>query len=268
MSGEPKGDLQFDRAEFEHPQPASPVCAACGQAVWNVYYAVNDRVLCERCKTDLELHANQGSRAGRFLRAAAYGLGAGAVGAGVWYAVRATTGYELGLIAIGVGFFVGGAVRKGSNGRGGWRYQALAMFLTYASIVSTYVPDIMTQLLKGADKDPQATTTPGPAPAPGLPSPAAALAAPAASPDPGQGSEQMSPGKALLAVSVFMAVILAIALAAPFFGGFENIMGIVIIGIALYEAWKMNKKVSLEITGPHRVGAAEPAAAPLEPGRG
>ena len=66
-----------------------------------------------------------------------------------------------------------------------------------------------------------------------------------------------------------MAVILAIAFAAPFLGGFPNIMGIVIIGIALYEAWKMNKKVPLEITGPHRVGAAaEPAAAALEPGRG
>jgi hypothetical protein len=269
VSEEPKGDLQFDRAEFEQPRPPNPSCAACGQAVWNVYYAVNGQVLCERCKTDLELHANQGSRAGRFLRAAVYGLGAGAVGAGVWYAVRATTGYELGLIAIGVGFLVGGAVRKGSNGRGGWRYQALAMLLTYASIVSTYVPDIMTELLKGPDKDPQSTATPGPAPAPGVPSAAAAPAAPADTPDPGQGVEQLSPGKAVVALSVFAALILAIAFAAPFLGGFPNIMGIVIIGIALYEAWKMNKKASLEITGPHLVGAAaEPGAAPLEPGRG
>jgi hypothetical protein len=45
-------------------------------------------------------------------------------------------------------------------------------------------------------------------------------------------------------------------------------MGIVIIGIALYAAWKMNKKAPLVITGPHRVGAAGAAAAPLEPGHG
>lgn len=276
MSEEPKGGLQFDRAEFERPRPATPACAACGQAVWNVYYAVNGQVLCERCKTEVELQANQGSRAGRFLRAAVYGIGAGAVGAGVWYAVRATTGYELGIIAIGVGFFVGGAVRKGSNGRGGWRYQALAMFLTYASIVSTYVPEIMTEFLKRADKDPQATTTPGPAPSAGLASPAPALDTPAATlaattapPDPGNGSEPMGPGRALAAVALFLAFIVAIAFAAPFLGGFGNIMGIAIIGIALYEAWKMNKKASLEITGPHVVGAAaEPAAVPLEPGRG
>jgi hypothetical protein len=226
VSEAPKGDLQFDRAEYEQPGPSSPVCSVCGQAVWSVYYAVNGRVLCERCKTDLELNANQGSRAGRFLRAAAYGLGAGALGAGVWYAVRATTGYELGLIAIGVGLFVGGAVRKGSNGRGGWRYQTLAMFLTYASIVSTYVPMIMSAMR--------------------------------------QGVEDKDPGTVFLAIGMVVAFVLAFA--APFLGGVENIMGIVIIGIALYEAWKMNKKVPLEITGPHRVGAAEPAA--LEPGRG
>ena len=109
-------------------------------------------VLCERCKMDLELAATQGTRAGRFLRAAVYGVGAGAVGSGIWYAVRAATGYEVGLIAVAVGFMVGAAVRKGSNGRGGWRYQALAMFLTYASIVSTYVPDIMTEIIKMGDR--------------------------------------------------------------------------------------------------------------------
>jgi hypothetical protein len=227
VSEEPKGGLQFDRAEFEQPQPASPVCAGCGQAVWNVYYAVNGQMLCERCKAELELHANQGSGAGRFLRAAFNGLGAGAVGAAVWYAVRAATGYEVGLIAIGVGLFVGGAVRKGSNGRGGWPYQALAMFLTYASIVSTHVPE----MLRGANKDLEATAS-----------------------------------AALLVVRVVVAFIVAFAL--PFLGGL-NIMGIVIIAIALYEAWKINKKASLEITGPHRVGAAvEPAAAPLGPGLG
>ncbi len=245
MTEVPKGDLQFDRAEFEQPPPASPVCAACGQAVWSVYYAVNGQMLCERCKTDLEIHANQGSRAGRFLRAAVYGLGAGGVGAAVWYAVRATTGYEVGVIAIGVGFFVGSAVRKGSSGRGGWRYQALAMFLTYASIVSTYVPEIVTALRQGADKHTQGAGTPE---------------------RPARGVAPMNP---VVAMSLFLAVVFAIAFAAPFLGGFQNIMGIVIIGIALYDAWKINKKVSPESTGPHRVGAAvEPAAATRGPGLG
>jgi hypothetical protein len=35
-------------------------------------------------------------------------------------------------------------------------------------------------------------------------------------------------------------------------------MGILIIGIGLYEAWKMNRRTPLEIAGPFRVGAPPP----------
>jgi hypothetical protein len=220
MSDEPKGDLQFERADFEWAAKASAPCAACGQAIWGVYYAANGRVLCERCKTLLDQAANQGSGAGRFLRATLYGLGAGAVGSGIWYAVRAATGYEVGIIAVAVGFMVGAAVRKGSNGRGGWRYQALAMFLTYGSIVSAYVPDLVTGLKKMGHGD--ATSGPG-----------------------------------LIGLAVAVVFLLALAFAAPFLGGVQNIMGIVIIGIGVYEAWKLNKPQVLAITGPHQVGMAE-----------
>ncbi len=48
-----------------------------------------------------------------------------------------------------------------------------------------------------------------------------------------------------------MLLILAIACAAPFLAGFENIIGIVIIGIGLYEAWKLNRRSTVAITGPH-----------------
>ena len=48
------------------------------------------------------------------------------------------------------------------------------------------------------------------------------------------------------------------AFIAPFFGG---IMGIVILGIALYEAWKINTRATLEITGPHPVGGPAKGAA-------
>ena len=50
------------------------------------------------------------------------------------------TDSEWGLVGIALGLFVGFAVRKGSGGRGGWRYQALAMALTYLSITASHVP--------------------------------------------------------------------------------------------------------------------------------
>jgi len=49
------------------------------------------------------------------------------------------------------------------------------------------------------------------------------------------------------------------ALVAPFTSGLRDIMGLVILGIALYEAWKLNKP--LVISGPFRVAASEPPAA-------
>jgi hypothetical protein len=195
------------------------VCGFCRQPIHGVYYQVGDRVACERCRADVEIALGQGSGPSRFLRASLYGTGAGAVGAGIWYAIRALTDYEIGIIAILVGFMVGAAVRKGSNGRGGWLYQTLAVVLTYAAIVSTYVPFILKGMLEGPEGSPTG-------PAPGL------------------------LGIALVAVVVF-----AIACAAPFLGGFENIVGIFIIAIGLYEAWKINRRLPIPISGPFRVGA-------------
>ena len=53
------------------------------------------------------------------------------------------------------------------------------------------------------------------------------------------------------------AFLLVIAIAAPFLGGFENIIGIIIIGIGLYEAWKFNQKRVLSVTGPHVIATPQ-----------
>jgi hypothetical protein len=45
------------------------------------------------------------------------------------------------------------------------------------------------------------------------------------------------------------------ALAAPVMGGFRNILGMIIIGIALWQAWKMNRRVDVKFTGPFTAGA-------------
>jgi hypothetical protein len=43
--------------------------------------------------------------------------------------------------------------------------------------------------------------------------------------------------------------------AIPFLAGFENIIGLVIIAIGLYEAWKLNKRAELNVAGPFKVAA-------------
>ena len=59
------------------------------------------------------------------------------------------------------------------------------------------------------------------------------------------------------------AILFGLAFAAPFFGGTQNIMGIVIIGIALYEAWKINRRMTL--AGPYLVGAVPALAGATGP---
>ena len=239
-----KERLQFDHADYGEQKTAEVACAFCGLRVWKVYYQVGGKLACERCKTDVELQRSQGSGVGRFVRATLYGVGAGAVGAAIWYGVRAATDYEVGLIAILVGFLVGAGVRKGSNGRGGWRYQALAVFLTYTAIVSTYVPFILQGLKQQAAESQKAATSP----------PAAASA-----PD---AQEKVSLGRRVAVLVVVAAVVAALAYAAPFLMGFQNIMGILIIAIGVYEAWKLNRRIPLEITGPFRVGETSAPPAP------
>lgn len=256
--------LQFERAEL---RGAAAVCAACRRPIDGVYFQVNGLIACEACRARLE-EIPPGSRAGRALRAAGLGILAAAAGSALYYAVSAITGYELGIIAIVVGVFVGKAVRRGSGGRGGWAYQALAMFLTYASIVSTYIPPILKELSDRQSTKAAATSAGGGAAlGTSSPAPASAAAAPAAAvtPAPPDASRPRTPGRRAMGLVLAVALLFGLALAAPFLGGFQNAIGLVIIAIGLYEAWKMNRHRPLVVSGPYRVGSTPPPA-PISPG--
>jgi hypothetical protein len=114
------------------------------------------------------------------------------------------------------------------------------------AIVTTYIPPIVEELRKGPAIDAEAVqagavpTTPTASAAPATATNDAPSTTPPADTMPGLG------GFVIAAI-----VLLAIACVAPFFAGFENIIGIVIIGIGLYEAWKLNRRSTLTITGPH-----------------
>ena len=221
MSDGSEERLQFDKAEFAQDAPGSAVCAYCQGPIGDTYYEVRAKAACPRCRDAIAAQGTQGSGFGRFARAALFGTLAGAVGAGLWYAVRAISNLEIGLIAILVGYMVGAAVRAGSRGRGGPLYQVLAVFLTYSAIVSTYVPLILGEVRKGARQS-----------------------------------------ETLLAVTLFVLFVSAFVYAAPFLGGFENIIGLLIIGFGVWEAWKINRRIRPQIAGPFRVGAPSLSPAP------
>jgi len=193
---------------------------------------------------------NRGSSGGRFAKALGLGLGAAVLGAGIYFGIAALTGYEFGLVAIVVGVLVGGAVRTGSNGRGGRRYQLLAMFLTYTAVVVTDSTLIARELKKEwrarGDSAQAAAGSPA-AVAPGLD---AAVAAEAP-----RTSHLPRP----LAVAVALGLIVVLAYAAPIMIGITSPIHLLIAGFALYEAWKLNRGVAFQVTGPYQA-AARPAA--------
>ena len=244
--GAPGGadDLQFDRAEpapppagvgepvpvpvpvdsqTPVPPPGVTACAACGEPIADGYFEANGKVVCPRCRDAVLAAQAGGSGLVRLVKATFFGVLAGIVGATIWWAVRHFTGYEVGLIAVVVGLMVGGAVKAGSQGRGGIGYQLVAVLLTYLAIAANYAPDVVRELRE---------------------------------------SEIGSNPIALAIATVIFSV------AAPFLGGVSNIIGWLIIGFALYEAWVMNKPSRLSFNGPYRLantGGAAPGVPPPLP---
>ncbi|MBN1342756.1 MAG: hypothetical protein JXQ73_08765 [Phycisphaerae bacterium] len=281
-------DAQHDAPEEDQgarvtvAEPVRPqlACHACRRPIESAYYTCRGSVVCPVCLPVVEAKLTGGSRLVRFLLASSAGLVAAGLGAGIYYAIAALTGYEIGLVAIVVGLMVGGAVRWGSDARGGWFYQTMAIFLTYSAIVVTYLPIIIKGLGemdaggkpalagdKGSQGAPTTTRSPtsaeamaeaGIAPvttgAASRPSEATTrqIAAVAAEDEPPD-FDEMSPAERIVALFLFVLLLLVVAYVAPFLAGSESIIGLFIIGFAVYEAWRLNKRGDLEISGPHDV---------------
>ena len=256
--GLPGGGLDFERADFEGAASAEIQCRSCGVAIADFYFTAGDVILCERCRLESEAQRSQGSGLARLFRAGLFGLLAAATGAGLWALVTHLTGYEIGLVAIAVGWAVGTAVRVGSGARGGIGYQLLAVFLTYMAIVSTYTPYVIDGLQQAAEGEiSQEASKPL--------EPAAFATTPGTVVEEEDYAEpvdtiELSAGEQVVAAVVFAVIVLGIAAAAPFLAGAQNLIGILIIGIALWEAWRINRSVELAFAGPFEVGR-EPRAA-------
>jgi hypothetical protein len=225
--------IQFDRAEYADTSVSAPACALCKKTLADSYFEVNGQTMCAECTGEVRQAHSGTPGTGGIVKAIGAGIGAGILGALLYYAVLALSGYEFGLIAIVVGLLVGRAVRWGSGGRGGRLYQGLAVVLTYLAIVSCYVPFIIQGFAEAGTKQ-SSDASPGSAT--------------------GQsGAAEAHPPATGGQIAFALAVFVVIVLASPFLGGFSNIIGWLIIGFALYEAWKVNRRVQLEVTGPFAI---------------
>jgi hypothetical protein len=259
-AGNQSQDLQFDHVDSgtSASNAGSPriTCAVCGKSVGTQYYHVNDKPVCESCRGVVMSAAATPRTTGPLVRGGIFGLGAAIAGAAIYYAVIATANLEIGLVAILIGYMVGYAVRKGAGGRGGRRFQIVAVVLTYWSVGLAYAPLAFKQATKGKGDDTASSLTDS-ARVTSLPDTTGAVAPagdrdrPVAKAD----SSAISGRDTAIAIGglfllVFALPVMSVAGSMPM-----GLIGAFIIFIGLRQAWAMTAAPKLEISGPYKVGA-------------
>lgn len=245
--------LQFDHAEFTAPAPAAVSCRVCQRPIADVYYNVNDAVLCEGCRASLDSHFQRGAGFTGFVKAVAFGLPAALAGAVIIYLVLAIAGISAGIVSILVGYMVGKAVRKASGDRGGLAFQLLAVFLTYSAVAWSYVPFGYQEMRKVGQRQ-QAEIAAKARLAPGaVGARNAAGNPPAVAPAKGPADWEKSPARR----AIMMAVLIVTCYAIPFMMLPQGFITLLIIFFGLSQAWRLNRKVALTFHGPFRVGGGE-----------
>jgi len=241
-------ELQFDRviaapAASVVPTPATATCTACHKTLDTEYYSVNDHAVCRSCRDGIEHVAQTPRGVWPFIRAGLFGLGAGIVGAAIYYGVIALANLEIGIVAILIGYMVGYAVRRGAGGRGGRRFQVLAIALTYGAVALAYTPVVIKATL-----DRQKTDT-----ASSITKTAAGTAAP--TPLSGSVNEDLSARDGLMALIVALGIIASLPVLMVVGTLPSGLISAAIIFFGMRQAWVMTGIPSLRISGPYRVGS-------------
>lgn len=117
-------------------------CASCGADIPEGHETVfqgrgkNAKIvtMCSSCATALERSLQDETEAPNLLGALTGGLVAGLVSCLVWYGVVVLTGYELGFLAMGVGWLVAQGVMFGAGRKRGPRLQVLSVVITLVAM--------------------------------------------------------------------------------------------------------------------------------------
>ena len=255
-------ELQFERvapvAPVASESPATPgvVCKACNAPIQGAYFHVNSTVTCEKCKDTVVAAVSTPRGPKPLARSAGLGLVAAIAGAAIYYGVIALLDLEIGFIAILIGYMVGRAVRMGAGGRGGRRFQILAIVLTYWSVGLAYTPFFLKGLRKHEGASPSVSASDSSravapdssvAIAPASSGGTATAIAPAA--DQGTDAKMGLP----LALLVMFFYVFALPIIVIIGGGMGGLLSALIIGIGLRQAWRMTGTPALTIGGPYRV---------------
>jgi hypothetical protein len=237
---------QFSTAEYSHI-PGTERCRICSNLISGPDYRVNGLIACENCARQATEGQPSDSHSA-FARGLLLGIGAAILGLIVYATFTIVTGWFLGYIALGVGWFVAKAIMKGSNGIGGRRYQVAAVILTYAAISLASIPILISYGIKhrAARTHQSASAT--------QPEPTASSSADA------QSSESSSPAPAKkIDWTAEIGQLALWGLASPFLqlrDPFHGAIGLFILFIGIRIAWQLTRAKPLSVDGPYSAGAS------------
>ena len=251
----PQQELQFDRVISDASAPLTPgperaACTVCQTPISTEYYSVNGHTVCLACRNGIEAAGETPRGAGPLLRAGVFGLGAGVVGAAIYYGVIVLTNFEIGIVAILIGYMVGYSVRKGAHGRGGRRFQVLAIALTYASVALAYTPLAVKGAMDANRKNDQETISRTASTSQSSPVTSAAITSSDAAP---------ALGGFVLAIATLLGLVAALPVLVVFSSLPSGLISAAIIFFGMQQAWRMTGAPSFQISGPYRI-ATDPAS--------
>jgi len=265
--------LQFDRVETsgapsgQGAESPAVICEMCGRSAGTEYYHVNGKPVCENCRQVLRSAAETPRTAGPLVRAGVLGLVAAIAGAAIYYAVIAITNFEIGLVAILIGYMVGYMVRRGAGGRGGRRFQILAVVLTYWAVGLAYTPlafkGLTDDKTAAADSTSVAETTDTAVSLPSTDS--SALVASSVSDAPGDSSDDGKRTSAVKALGMVFLLVFALPVLSIVESMPGGILSALIIFIGLRQAWTMTGAHVFNVSGPYKVGAGPASSSPATP---
>ena len=244
---------QFGTAEYKSTA-GGEICKACNQTIRGEYYRINGALACSPCVEKVKQQLPKDTHAA-FMRGILFGVGGAIAGLILYSLFGIITGIVIGYVSLAVGWLVGKAIKAGSKGIGGRRYQIVAIAFTYAAVSLSAIPMGIAQFVK--EKKNEAKTT-------------QSVNAPSSTANSGDSAQTSTPAtneaaKPKMSRGAVIGALLFAGLASPFLElGDEpgGIIGLVILFVGMNIAWKLTAGLKIDIIGPFK--ASEPAtAAPL-----
>jgi hypothetical protein len=255
---------QFGTAEYKS-SGGPDRCKSCETTLTGRYYRINGALACENCADRLKQQIPKDTHSA-FVRGLLFGLGGAFLGLILYAAFGILTGLVIGYVSLAVGYIVGKAIKLGSGGLGGRRYQVAAALLTYSAVSVAAIPIYVSQIVKDKKTEKQSMVQHALPQAPSAAQQQDPAASGSTAPQKPPSQAPVDPQKPSMGLGAALGLAVLVGLASPFLAlqdPFHGIIGLIILFVGIRIAWQLTAGVKVDILGPFEQNAPPPAPPPI-----